>query len=101
MLTPSGLIGSSSPRISATVRMSPPASGPLAIITGRGSNSVDKVAVVKPQIAAMLADEPAYAGLEAEEPEDNPGVLVIPAARLVAWARRRRSASRKPTSSTC
>ena len=65
----------------------------LSIITGRGNNSADKVAVVKPQIAAMLADEPAYAGLEAEEPEDNPGVLVIPAARLVAWARRRRSAS--------
>ena len=65
--------------------MAPDAAG-LTIITGQGKHSEDSVAVIKPQIEAMLA-APAYAGLAAAVDAANPGRLVVSAENLRAWAR--------------
>ena len=65
-----------------------PALPRLEIITGRGRHSVGNVAIVKPQVEALLSSAP-YADLGATEDRTNPGRLVIPAANLKAWASER------------
>ena len=56
----------------------------LAIITGRGAHSKDGEAVIKPAVAAMLA-EPEYCGLGATEDPSNPGRLLISSSKLLSW----------------
>ena len=52
-------------------------------MTGRGANSVDNIAVIRPRVVTMLAEE--YADLGAVH-DKNPGQLFIEAADLAAWA---------------
>jgi pentatricopeptide repeat protein len=56
----------------------------LTVITGKGLHSEDSIAIVKPSIAAMLA-EGSYVALNATEVGGNPGRLEIPQPALEDW----------------
>jgi pentatricopeptide repeat protein len=58
--------------------------GDLLIITGRGKGSIDRKAVLKPAVLALLS-QPAYAALAVSETVGNPGSLTVTAASLGAW----------------
>ena len=54
------------------------------IVTGQGKHSEGNVAVVKPQMEAMLSSAE-FAGLGAVEDTRNAGVLVVRAESLREW----------------
>ena len=56
----------------------------LVIVTGKGRHSEGNVAVIKPQIEAMLSSAE-FAGLDAIEDARNTGVLVVRGPNLRAW----------------
>ena len=64
-------------------KRAPIPSAGFTIVTGRGANSVDNIAVIRPRVVTMLAEE--YADLGAVH-DKNPGQLFIEAADLAAWA---------------
>ena len=65
--------------------------GGLAIITGKGEHSKDNIAIIKPQMEAMLASSE-FAGLGAIEDARNTGQLVVGADDLRAWIDEKSSA---------
>ena len=65
--------------------------GGLAIITGKGEHSKDNIAIIKPQMEAMLATSE-FAGLGAIEDARNTGQLVVGADDLRAWIDEKSSA---------
>ena len=65
-------------------RRRPPLDAPFEIITGRGMRSENSIAVVKPAVITMLAED-RYAALATYEVTGNPGRLRIHSAALAAW----------------